>query len=250
MNSKEIFSDKAVNYSSGRPTYSSELIEYLYQIIGLNSQSVIADIGAGTGILAKQLLDKGSSVICVEPNDNMRAVAEHDLSAYRQVSFSNGDAENTKIESSTVDYITVAQAFHWFDVDKFKNESKRILKYGGKVILVWNTRDTECELCVDNYRIFKKYCPRFNGFSGGIKNSDERIISYFDGKYETVEFDNPIIFNRETFIRRSLSGSYSLQKSDEQYNDYIEELNKLFEKYSENGYLIMPNKSIAYIGIV
>lgn len=250
MNSKEVFSDKAIVYSNSRPSYSQRLIEYLYQTIGISNQSVIADIGAGTGIFAKLLLDRGSSVICVEPNEAMRAIAEKDLSVYGNVGFSDGDAENTKIESESVDFITVAQAFHWFETDKFKSESKRILKCDGKAILVWNTRDTECELCVDNYRIFKRYCPRFKGFSGGVQDHDERIIRYFGGKYERVDFDNPIAFNRETFISRCLSGSYSLQKDDERYNDYITELNELFEKYSENGCLIMPNKSIAYIGRV
>lgn len=250
MENKDLFSQKGEMYSMGRPTYALQLIEYLFKKTGMNKNSTIADIGSGTGIFAKQLADFCDRVICIEPNEDMRRVAHQNLSSCSNVQIIDGDAENTKLDNNSVDFITAAQSFHWFDTDKFIAESKRILKPNGKAILVWNMRDTECDLCRENYRIFADYCPRFKGFSGGIAKDDRRIIRYFSGNYETVEFDNPIVFDKEKFISRSLSGSYSLKKGDDRYEEYIEELTGLFNRCSSNGLLTMPNKTIAYIGEV
>lgn len=248
MENKDLFSQKGDIYSISRPTYALQLIEYLFKKVGLNKNSIIADIGSGTGIFAKQLADFCDTVICVEPNEDMRRVAHQNLSSYFNLQIIDGDAENTKLDNNSVDFITAAQSFHWFDTDKFIAESKRILKPNGKVILVWNMRDTECDLCKENYRIFASYCPRFKGFSGGTIKDDKRIVRYFSGKYETVEFDNPILFDKEKFISRSLSSSYSLKKGDDRYDEYIEELTDLFNRFSYNGLLTMPNKTIAYVG--
>lgn len=212
MDSKQLFTQKSDVYAKGRPTYATQLIEYLFKEVGLNKNSVIADIGSGTGIFAKQLADFCNKVICIEPNEDMRRAACQDLSFYSNLQIVNGDAENTTLDNSSVDYITAAQSFHWFDVDKFIVESKRILKPNGKVILVWNMRDPGCDFYKENYKLFAKYCPRFKGFSNGTKKDDPKIIKYFSGIYETIQFDNPIMFDRKKFINRCLSSSYSLKK--------------------------------------
>lgn len=197
MESKDLFSQKGNIYAIGRPTYASQLIEYLFRKVGFNKNSIIADIGSGTGIFAKQIVDFCDTVICIEPNEDMRRVAHRNLSSYPNIQIVDGDAENTKLGNNSVDFITAAQSFHWFDTDKFLAESKRILKPNGKVFLVWNVRDSESELCKENYRIFDNYCPQFKGFSGGLIKNDKRIVKYFSGKYETIEFDNPILFDKE-----------------------------------------------------
>lgn len=250
MDNKDLFSQKADIYSISRPTYAVQLMEYLREKVGFNKNSMIADIGSGTGIFAKQLADFCDTVICVEPNSDMRRVAYQDLSSYRNVQMIDGDAEHTKLDDNSVDFITAAQSFHWFDTDKFLAESKRILRPKGKAVLVWNLRDPECDLWKEGYRIFSDYCPQFKGFSGGMRKDDSRIVRYFSGKYETVEFDNPIISDQEGFINRSLSSSYSLKEGDDGFDQYIIKLADLFGRFSRNGLLTMPNKTIAYIGTV
>ena len=118
MNIKK-FDGKGENYSKYRPTYPKEFIDYINSIDGLNDDSIIADIGSGTGILSKQLLDIGKYVIAVEPNADMRVFAEHILGDYKNFTSVNATAENTTLNNHSVDLITVAQAFHWFDRDKF-----------------------------------------------------------------------------------------------------------------------------------
>lgn len=237
-------------YSKYRPSYPFNFIDYLFTDVGISQNSVIADIGSGTGILTQKLLEKVSKVYGIEPNADMRVVAETNLSSFSGFISVNGNAENTTIANNSVDYITVAQAFHWFDREKFKKECQRILKPEGKVILVWNIRDNKNELVIENYEVNRKYCPNFKGFSGGMygKTNEDDFSDFFNGKYETKVFINNLIFDMDGFIGRNLSASYALKSNDAQYNNYINELKKIYEKYSNNGQLIMPNLTCSYVG--
>lgn len=250
MDSTKMFDGYANDYTVGRPSYAAELIDCLYNKYGFSKSSIIADIGSGTGKFAKHLLDRGSQVYCVEPNDDMRRVAEDELSTYPGFHSINGDAETTTLDDNTVDFITTAQAFHWFDVQKFRRECKRILKPGGKVFLIWNVRNMDEALNKELYQIYRKYCPNFKGFSGGIEKDDQRIRDFFDEKYEYVAFDNPLYLDRERFIARSLSGSYSLKEGDKEYAEYMKAIEAAFEKYANKGIVSIANRSVAYIGNV
>lgn len=248
MSATQNFSGLANVYTMGRPTYASEFIDSLYSKYGVSDQSVIADIGSGTGKLAKQLLDKGSVVYGVEPNEDMRNIAISELQNYAKFAAVDGTASHTTLKDNSVNYVTVAQAFHWFDVSEFKQECKRILQKDGLVFLVWNMRDMSSAVNQESYDIFAKYCPNFKGFSGGIQKDDVRIKEFFSNDYEYVEFRNPLFYDKETFIKRSLSGSYSLKEGDAGYSEYVLSLGELFEKYKVDGYLEMANNTVVYIG--
>lgn len=250
MDSTAKFNGRAAFYTASRPSYAKELIDYLYRDCGMTASSIITDIGSGTGKFAKQLLERGSTVYCVEPNEDMRRVAENELYEYKNFHSIQGSAENTTLSSNFSDFITVAQAFHWFDVDKFKRECSRIIKDEGKVILVWNIRDSFDPLNQELSQIYAAFCPHFKGFSGGIVKDDPRIRVLFDGQYEYTAFTNPLYFNREKFIERSLSSSYSLKERDEDYEEYIKALTTLFSRYSNNGVVSIANQSVAYIGTI
>ncbi len=192
----------------------------------------------------------GSFVYAVEPNDDMRNAAIKTMQKYEKFMAVKGDATDTTLMDNSVNFITVAQAFHWFNVENFKEECKRILKDSGKAFLIWNMRDMESMVNQESYEIYRKYCPGFKGFGGGIQKDDLRIKNLFDDNYEYFEFDNDLYYDEERFISRSLSGSYSLKPSDNRYDEYITELIQLFNKYQKNGYLKMHNKSVVYIGSV
>lgn len=251
MDVKEKFTGMAQEYSAYRPNYPSEYISYLYEKNHLSNASKIADIGSGTGILTKLLLDRNIKVIAVEPNDDMRKVAEQRLSSYPNFISINGSAENTAIDSHSLDLITVAQAFHWFDVEEFKLECKRILKEDKNVALVWNSRDTTSSLVLENAEICKSYCPLFNGFSGGIEDTPEKFDAFFkNGDYKLEVFDYPIEYTIEQFIGRNLSASYAPKVGDKHYQTFIDELTKLFQKHQTNNRLSYPNIVRSYIGKV
>lgn len=248
MDNTHNFSGLADDYTVGRPVYATDFIDSLYMQYGFDEHSIIADIGAGTGKFSKQLLDRGSTVYCVEPNEDMRNCAIKELEKYNKFHIINGTATDTKIGDNSVDFITTAQAFHWFDTLLFKKECKRIIHENGIIFLIWNMRDMSSDINQKSFEIFSKYCPKFKGFGGGIEQDDIRIKQFFDNKYEYIEFDNPISYDINKFISRSVSGSYSLKNGDADYDRYIEALQKLYEQYAEKDMLIMPNKTIAYIG--
>lgn len=247
----EKFTGKASIYKKYRPKYPKEFIDYLYSQVGFKKQSIIADIGSGTGILSEQLLKKESIVIGIEPNQNMRELAERDLSLYDKFTSVNGLAENTTLADNSVDYITVAQAFHWFNAEEFKKECQRILKPNGKVVLVWNSRATNSELVKENGQVCEKFCINFKGFSGGKEEKPDSFSSFFRaGTYEYKVFENNLSFDMDNFIGRNLSASYAPKEEDSNYQKFIDELSILFNKYSSNGFLVLPNITRCYVGKV
>ncbi len=244
------FSGKGKIYSKFRPKYAVNFINFLYDEIGFKKDSVIADIGSGTGIFTSQLLEKGSTVFAVEPNEDMQKIAEENLSKFENFVSINAGAENTGLKEASVDFITAAQAFHWFDVEKFRKEADRILKPSGKIVLVWNSRDTDSKITKENEKIDIEFCKNFVGFSGGISGplKKDNIDLFFNGKYEIKEFDNSLIFDKEAFIGRNLSSSYAPKENEENYGEYINALSDLFDKFSEDGKIIYPFITKAYVG--
>ena len=251
MKPTDKFSGKADVYSKSRPSYPNEYIDYLLSVNSLNETSRVADIGSGTGILTRQLLERGVSVLAVEPNDDMRTKAEQNLQQFEHFTSIKGSAEETTLPNNSVDLVIAAQAFHWFDQEKFKLECKRILKRDAKVALVWNSRDFSSLLIKENAEIFKKYCPNFYGFSGGIGEGEEVFNQFFRfGQYELERFPNDLVMDFEGFLGRNLSASYSLKEPDKEYKFFVEAITNLFENYSHNGKIVMPNFTRSYLGNV
>ncbi len=249
MNEKK-FEKMGDIYTKYRPSYPKEFIDYLYEKSFITKKSIIADVGAGTGKFTKLFLDRGNKVFLVEPNDDMRNVAEEELKSYANLTTLNGNAENTKLKDNSVDFITVAQAFHWFDCKAFKAECKRTLKTDGKVLLVWNSRNPESEVTIDSFKVNQLYCTNFTGFSGGMNwdTVNEDMEEFFGGDYEELSFANDFEYDEESFIGRQLSSSYALKESDEKYIEYIDALKSVFTKYSNNGIILDPNTTKAYLG--
>ena len=125
------------------------------------------------------MLERGSTVYGVEPNTDMRRKAEKELCGFKKFFSIAASAENTGLKSGSVDIITSAQAFHWFDTLKFKQECRRILKSRDLVVLIWNTRDENDSVTIKCRDVFSKYCPEFKGFSDGIGQDDKRIEEFF-----------------------------------------------------------------------
>ncbi len=251
METTHKFTGKADVYSKYRPGYPAEYINYLISYNNLSQDSIIADIGSGTGILTRQLLDKKLKVIAVEPNNEMRDVAEKALNGYQNFISINGTAEKTGIRQISVDLITAAQSFHWFDKNKFKLECGRISKPNSKVALVWNSRDFSSQFVIDQAEINKRLCPLFVGFSGGIEETPQIFERFFkDVKYDYKCFDHNTELDLEGFIGRNLSASYAPRNTDSNYKKYIEALTELFAKYNKNGTIILHNITRSYIGNV
>ena len=135
------FSGRADDYVAGRPAYAEEFVRWLALEQGFSEETIVADIGSGTGKFAQQLLKMGCFVYGIEPNDDMRKKAEENFLKGENFCSVKGTANKTTLKEHAVDVVTSAQAFHWFDITAFQKECRRILKPDGRVYLIWNVRD-------------------------------------------------------------------------------------------------------------
>lgn len=233
----EKYTFNAEKYSKYRTEYPKEFINYLYESAGLNNNSIIADIGSGTGKLSNLLLSKGSQVYSVEPNDDMRKVAEKDLSKFTNFMSVNGTAEKTTLQNSSVDFITVGTAFHWFDMMQFKEECQRVLRPNGKVILVWISRPVNRN---------KNFEINFNGRSGGKEENPESISPFFkNNNFEYKIFEETSSYTKDTFIGRALS---TFDKFTDK--EYIDELSSLFDNHRVNETIKITLYTRSFVGEV
>ena len=98
----------------------------------------------------------------VEPNESMRSAAEQQLSSYRKFTSSGGQSEQTGLADHSIDLVTAAQAFHWFNRDETMQEFVRILKPGGHVALIWNQRKLEQAFQKEYDAILRKFATDYN----------------------------------------------------------------------------------------
>ena len=134
------FEAAAEVYERGRPGYPEEAVAWLAEQLGLGHGRTVLDLAAGTGKLTRQLLPTGARVIAVEPIAAMRRELQRVLTGVETLA---GTAEKIPLPAGSVDAVTVAQAFHWFDPERAVPELRRVLRPGGALALLWNTRDLD-----------------------------------------------------------------------------------------------------------
>lgn len=127
----QLFGPLAQDYARFRPGYPSGVLDTIVHECGLTRDWVIADVGSGTGNLARLFLEDRYQVICVEPNREMRQAAEHLLGSYDGFRMVDGSAERIPIDENGADLVTVGQAIHWFDIESARTEFRRILRPDG-----------------------------------------------------------------------------------------------------------------------
>ena len=248
MNHIHRFDGKGKLYAKARPKYAVGFFDYLRNTLHVPDKSTFADIGSGTGIFAEQLLQNGYRVLAVEPNGDMRKKAEEKLSDNPNFVSVNGCDGNMNLPDKSADFITAAQAFHWFDADAFGKECRRVLKKNGMVFLVYNKRDENADSVKTLAELYRRYNPDFHRFSNGI--NDAACRGFFTELCDIYRTDNTPTYDRTGYINRVLSSSYSLKESDGHYVEYLEKINEIFDTFSVNGTLSMPTETVAYIGKV
>lgn len=236
------FSGKAEIYDKYRPSYPTELTDWLY--IKTRAQTV-ADIGAGTGKFTELLLDKPWKVTAVEPNRDMLVRLQRNVP---QVKAIEAPAENTGIPDHTIDLVTAATAFHWFDEDKFREECKRIMTESGRVALIFNQKITD-DIVRERDEISRIYCG-YKGHAG--KRSHEEGDAFLRNEYfaevEYTEFEHSVSYDEDGFVGNTLSRSYALKPDDVGYEGYVWELRQMFKKLNSFGSVELKYKTTCYLG--
>jgi len=245
------FSDRVDNYVKYRPTYPPEVLDYLKTECNLTSKSVIADVGAGTGIFTKLLLDKGYEVFAVEPNEQMLQSAKEQLSGYKNFNAFNTGAECTELPNESIDLIVCAQSFHWFSNDNTRVEFSHILKPRGKAALIWNNRVTDIDqFSIEYDALLKNDSVDYNKVNHqNIKDLDFKVF-FKDGKYEVKKFPNVQVFDEDGLIGRAFSSSYVPPQGSDEGEVFLKLLRELFAKYNENGKINFHYQTEIYLGEV
>jgi ubiquinone/menaquinone biosynthesis C-methylase UbiE len=207
----EAFTGRAQAYTSSRPGYPDEAIEYIRKLVPPNA--VFADIGAGTGKLTTLLAKFGNEIFAVEPNANMREQLTINLASFSNIKIINGTAEATTLPNNSVDVITNAQALNRFDLDAFRAECLRVGKPNFIVISIYN--DDEA----NNSSRYKK--------STGVFYRNPAVR----------EFPNPVFFTRDKWLLYHASMEGVPQEFDSVYEEYTAELNDIFNRDNVDGIL-------------
>ncbi len=244
MNNAEKFTGIAGVYAASRPCYAEGAFDRLCSDYGFAGQAV-ADVGSGTGIFTEGLLRRGCTVYAVEPNDDMRAEAEARLASCGGFVSVRGSAETTGLPDGAVYAVTVAQAFHWFDAERFRAECARILKPGGCVVIAYNVR-RKSPLHEAVAELNRAVCSSFCGFCGGMEQ--ERIAAFFGGEMKTEEFGNDLLLDENAFIGRHLSSSYAPREGEPKRAEYIAGLREIFREHASGGTVSYSQLTQVYIG--
>ena len=245
MREDTLFSGKAGAYAAARPAYAEAALDLIAALVPAGTA---ADVGAGTGIFSRQLALRGYEVYAVEPNGEMRGRAAELLAPFPRVKVLAGRDTDTGLPDGSADLVAAAQAFHWFDGPGFRRECRRILRGEGRVFLLWNDRAPGWEFDEAWAAVSRRFCPGFTGFSGGLREDDEKIAAFFENGYQKSVFQNPMTWSREQFLSRARSSSYALAETDPGYREWQKALAAAFDEAAPEGVLRVPQRTVLYYG--
>src|SRR5208337_3425756 len=242
------FSDRAENYVRYRPGYPPEVLDLLRTECGLRPSHIVADIASGTGVFTRLLLENGNSVFAVEPNAEMREMGIHQLEAYDRLESVAGTAEETTLRSASVDFVTAAQAAHWFDLPRARAELARILKPDGWCVLIWNERRTASTPFLREYEeLLLTYGTDYKEVRH--ERTTAIIHEFFaPAPFEERVFDLRQQFDYEGTAGRLLSSSYAPLEGHPNYEAMMQELQRIFRAHAVDGKIEFEYNTQVYYG--
>jgi ubiquinone/menaquinone biosynthesis C-methylase UbiE len=228
------FSSRVGNYVRYRPSYPPAVLDLLRAECSLTGASVVADIACGTGIFTRMLLENGNPVLGVEPNADMRHAAEDFLGSHSNFTSVAGSAESTTLADHSVDFVTAAQAAHWFDREKARREFVRIGKPDAWTMLLWNERRTDSTAFLKAYeKLLVEYGTDYQDVRS--ERTTQQIETFFSPvRFQFRTFDYQQEFDYPALEGRLLSSSYTPQAGDPAYDPMLKELRRIFDEYRVN----------------
>jgi len=242
------FSNRVDNYAKYRPGYAPGVLDILKTECGLTPTSIVADVGSGTGILSELLLRNGNQVFGVEPNAAMREAAERLLKEFPNFVSIDATAEATTLAASSIDLVTAAQAFHWFDREKARAEFARILRPGAWIALIWNERRLDSTAFLRDY---ERLLLRFGTDYEKVRHENVagEIGQFFaPANFEMKSLDNVQHFDLESLKGRTRSASYTPEPGDPNFAPLFAKLEELFRTHQRDGIIDFEYNTRVYYG--
>jgi ubiquinone/menaquinone biosynthesis C-methylase UbiE len=244
---KQRFSNRVQDYVRYRPGYPHAILDLLRERCSLAPESVVADIGSGTGLLTQLFLENGSLVYGVEPNAAMRQAGEEFLKQYPRFRSVAGSAEATTLPDASVGYVLVGQAFHWFDPVAARTEFDRVLKPRGWVVVIWNQRRDDSPFLREYETFLRAFGTDYEKVQA--KYPEDRTMSSFIGHNGAKKsFPNEQVFDLAGLRGRLLSSSYSPPKGHPQHEPMLAALEKLFQTHAQDGRVRFEYLTHVYYG--
>lgn len=247
--SKERFSDRVEDYLRYRPGYPREIIGILERDGVLRSDSVVADIGSGTGFLAELFLEYGCSVYGVEPNPEMRAGGERHLARFPRFRSVPGSAEATTLVDASVDLVTVGQALHWFDLACARREMRRILRPPFWLAIAFNDRDIAASPFMREYdTLLIRHAPDYQRIRSRYPTDVQYQTIFNSDSYAKVPLAYHQAFGEEALVGRVLSSSYAPRAGEEGHEALVAALRGLFARHQSDGRVRFEYRSLLVYG--
>ncbi len=245
----ERFSSRVDDYVRYRPSYPPALLDWLRQAEGVDAGWHVADIGAGTGISTRMWLEAGHAVTGVEPNAAMREAAREWLKDYPNLQWAAATAEATTLADGSVDLVSAAQAFHWFDPDKVRAEWARILRPDGLAVVYWNSRLLEGSPFLEGYeRLLREFGTDYVGVAERYQD-DETMERWFGaGFHGMARFPNRQRIDFDGLRGRLLSSSYAPQAGHPRFDAMIAALQNLFDETATDGRVDFDYQTRVFVG--
>jgi len=239
-------------YAKARPGYPSDAIDFIVSQCNLAGESILVDVGCGTGISTRIFAERGIKVIGIEPNEDMRKTAQSKESekktepGYVTPDYREGTGEDTRLADKSADAILSAQAFHWLDAEKAFEEFHRILKPGGYVVLMWNERD-ESNAFTKGYGDLFRTFPETSKVEMKRGVAGEPILScpLFENASRT-NFYNEQEMDLDLVINRAFSASYA-PKDAAGVAQLTQQFTDLFNESQSNGLVTMKYETSVYL---
>ena len=233
------FSSRVSDYVKYRPSYPAAIIDLLTAECGLTPDSIVADVGSGTGLLAELFLKAGTRVLGIEPNREMREAGEQLLRGYERFSSINATAENTTLPDHSVNFITAGQSFHWFDRSRVGMEFARVLRSPGWLVLIWNERRVDSTPFLRAYeRLLQTYSTDYTQVDHKSIDQDVIRAAFPTVSFQLRTFDNQQRFDLAGVTGRLMSSSYAPEAGHPNHAPMLAELAAIFETYQENGEIV------------
>jgi ubiquinone/menaquinone biosynthesis C-methylase UbiE len=213
FDNKTIFNALAEQYDAYRPHYPPEALLFLVTLGELDKSSDIADIGSGTGRIALEL---AKSVRLVYAIDTATVMLDQLQSSAEKEGLSNihtieAPGESTGLHTESLDFVTIAQAFHWMDKQAALKEANRILKPKKQLVLLWNqVTNTSDEYYQEMVALIKRYNSKYEG-GADIRSADfpdHLNNSGLFGPIERFTFPFELHYSLESYVGFLLSKSY------------------------------------------
>jgi len=247
-NATSRFSDRVENYVRCRPGYPSDVLRVLENDCALAPQHVIADVASGTGIWTRMLLENGNKVFGIEPNAEMRQAGERLLAGFPQFTSIAGTAEATMLPDHSVDFVTAAQAAHWFNRQPARAEFRRILKRGGWLGLLWNERLTDANAFLREYEeLLLTYATDYEDVRH--ERTTDAVNEFFDpAAFQERRFSMRQEFDYDGLEGRLLSSSYAPGPGHPNHAPMLRELRRIFDGHNSAGRVAFDYKTRMYFG--